>query len=201
MHLRSHFRIGFIVLISAIGLAACQSAQAIVFLPSVDIDEVFDPFTMDGEFTVHNNTSEDVFAFVVANDTATDSFSGVNFWNSAIISRSLWEEGFDFFMGLPEWTAPDTSSIDWDSTFGAEFNQAIAYWAADLLEVSGTPIASETTEGPFFFSSELPASPFIAFGATGNTVGQGSTNVVPEPTAAWLLLTALVCLVGSYRNR
>ena len=180
---------------------------------AVIIDETFDAGLGQGEFTVTNNSGEGLFAFFVGNETATGadkSDPALAAWRPSLISRAQWETGSIAFpepsRGGPivdvfaTWTAPDTTTISWDATFGVGTTQALGYWVDGFNEVPQTPIADGTTQAGFIFYAPSPNSPFIAFGANG-IIGQGNTSVVPVPAAVWLFGSGLLGLAGVARRR
>jgi len=175
-------------------------------IQAVQINESFNPIFNEGEFTVINDSVDDIFAFFVANNNAlqADKAGGpvLDSWRPAVTTRSDWVNGI-VFSALREsiWTPPDTSQIDWDNVFGATFDRALAYWSDGFLEIPQASIAAGSTENGFLFISDTPASPWIAFGVNG-TVATGVTNntVVPAPTAVWLFGSGVVGLAGLFRR-
>jgi len=166
-----------------------------------------------GYFAVTNNsTATNLHAFAVANDSFTEVWTASSSeWVAQLIGRAEWEVGFAWaaafgspiFDGPDGWTPPDTSSVTWDTYFGSAYDQ-VALYATGFDLGGGTyanmPIAPGDTNDQFFFSSEGPASPFVAFGPDG-ILGSGETTVVPIPPAVWLLGSAVIGLIAVGRPR
>lgn len=163
-----------------------------------------------GEFTVINNSSSDIYAFFVANNTAHqadktynefDSVTGspiLESWNPTVITRADWESGNINFPEsnpfLEVWTPPDTTQISWDDTFGPNATKAFGYWTDGFFEVAQRAILSGETVSGFLFYSLVPNSPAVAFGKDGDIVALGHTTVVPLPGTIWLFSFGLVFL-------
>jgi len=183
---------------------------------AVTINETFDPELQVGQYSVNNNSTEAVYAFVVGNNTATFTDGGEfqdvvlpEIWSSDIIYRADWVNGNSIFGygAVNSWTVPDTSTLSWDSIFGIDILQVVSYWVVDdtaaIFGISGTstPILPGEVRSQFTFEASLPASPFIAFGQNGGTVDQGETiTAVPVPAAAWLFVSGLLGFAGAARK-
>lgn len=209
-----------------------QTAFAVATVPSVTVIEDFVPGAERGQFTVTNNSSQAVYAFAVGNNNANQTlgWSGENsvleqlipsselnnLWSSNVITRSSWEaNNRDFGLGKyanGAWAVPDTSTLDWDTLFGSQFNQVVAYWvigsnAPLLVNTPGSvsnPILSGDTQSHFFFFSDQAFSPFVAFGQSGTIIagGQtGNTTVIPIPASFWLLGSALIAFFRFQRRQ
>ncbi len=155
--------------------------------------------------------SEPTWAFGVGNDSIEDtSVSGIasidgleanDHWVSALISRTSWDQGFNFDSIRPigatppssfaidtavtswQWGTSDSVAFYWLSEAGADANQPLAVLQA------GTPYDA------FRFFTSGPNSPFAAFGAAdGGTIVTGETivTVIPEPSS-WALMV-IACL-------
>ena len=218
------FRMIFVCFFIAVSSMLPLQANAFTTAPTVEILEIFDASVGEGEYIVTNNSGEDIYAFFVGNNQATQTDKGdnplLNSWNSRVITRDVWESGsipfpVDLFLRShhsedPDdieptfplenaWTPPVTTILSWDNIFGAGFTQAVGYWSDGFREIPQTHIENGSTENGFLFSSPVPASPFIAFGNNGIT-GQGTTTVVPLPSAILLFGSGLLGFVGLKRK-
>lgn len=202
------------------------SAQALTIADPVTIDETFDPGSGSGSFTVNNVSAPDIYAFAVGNNGAM-SASGQGggllipslliggpgapeAWGADVIQRSDWDTNSSSFGSgaSTSWSVPDTSTLAWDSLFGSQFTQIVAYWVVDdgvtITDISGTisaPIATGTSASHFSFQSTFAASPFATFDQNGSVSATGNTQVVPVPAAVWLFGSGLLGLVGIARRR
>jgi len=197
---------------SATLLAAASNVQA------VTISEAwvnYDPLIGGGEaeYTVTNDTSSAIYAFIVGNDVATNSWSENNGWNSNIVSSFEWDNpeinmSINFLGGVDN--PIYTNELGAFSTLFAGFEQAIMYtfnvYNQNGLDANpdALPIASGATRGGFSFTTEILASPFIAIDQSGNIVGSGNAvhvPAVPVPAAVWLFGSGLLGLVGFARRK
>lgn len=201
--------VGFALSAVVMGLSA--SAQA------VSINEIYDPFTGEGRFDVFNNSSSGLYMFAVANDGVNSSWSNRPDWATGIVQKADWNadalNAINSSMApwggeATGWTLPTIGTNSWDGLFGATTNQVVVYltgfnfydfagYADDHLAPGGASL------NEFRFSTNFPASPFVAWDGNGNILAQGNTShtVVPVPAAIWLLGSGLLGLAGVVRRR
>lgn len=183
---------------------------------AISINETFitPPFygPGDAEFTVTNDTGSDIYAFFVANDDATNTWTNNNGWNDTIMSSFEWNDANTNINYLGGYDNPVyTSSIgSFDELFSG-YNQVLMY-TFNYYNFNGLdsnpdaqPIANGTTVGGFNFTTQILASPFVAIDLNGTIVGSGQAthgvSSVPVPAAAWLFASGLLGLVGFSRRK
>ena len=88
----------------------------------------------------------------------------------------------------------DGSEFEWMSGLFAEHSKAFVYW----MDESGDPLPSGATSG-FMGTTNLPSSPFAVL-LDDDTKITGDTNVVPIPSAIWLLGSGIIGIMGFRRN-
>ena len=165
-----------IVGLTALAALCSTGAMAGVATPATTIDEVFNNQTQVGEFTVHADEpdDDDIYAFVVANDDATNSSIGNAFlWSTSLVIDEDWNDGTFVFAGAEQWTPPDTTAIaNAFATLFPNFTQAIAYWETSdpNLEESVDPILDGGWQDGWFFTTEVPSSPFIVIDSGGEYI-------------------------------
>jgi len=173
--------------------------------------ESFDPELGYGvaEYTVSNNSGSAIYAFVVGNNDATNVWSNNNGWNSTTIDAFEWNDAETNINYLGAIDNPVfTSSLGKFEDLFTGYSQALMY-SFNYFNQKGLnanpdaqPIASGSTVGGFFFTTEELASPFIAIDINGNIVGSGEAiNAVPVPAAIWLFGSGLLGLVGIARRK
>lgn len=194
------------------------SANAVTIVPNLLVNEVYDPPTGTGYFNVSNSAlSEGMYAFAVANDYVTYSYSTRPNWYTTIVQKTDWDSsGWEAVTGPGStpvgWTFPVVGSNSWDGYFGASTNQAVFYVTGVSTSVgleSGEAVYADDHLAPgassineFRFSTMQPASPFVAWTQDGSVLAQGNTleTVVPVPAAVWLLGSGLLGLIGVARR-
>ena len=175
------------------------------------INEVLEPPSDPGNAysgTFFITPSESTWAFGVGNDSIQDtSISGIAFidgleandhWISALISKTSWDNGFNFDSIRPIGASPpssfsvDTTSVPWQ--WGGSTYVAF-YWLSEAGNDPGNPLAvlqSDTEYNAFKFFTDGPNSPFATFSeADGGDITTGETivTIVPEPSS-------LACVVS-----
>ncbi len=137
------------------------------------------------EFSVTNNTGDDVYMIAVGNNNAVVIFERpdlVTTWKGDNCYPSQW--GLDCPNPYPiDWTSPDFSAPPYATLFGTS-SQALIYYVMG----SNPPIATGTTFDGFRWMPAAPnraaasrsvtteASPFVAYNGAGAIVAQGTTN-------------------------
>lgn len=180
----------------------CTSLLALSNVSSaVTVQETFIPdSTTTAEYTVTNDSAQDIYAFAVGNDTATETWTTIKVWNTYIVSEYNWNNDavtLNFDDG-----SVSTSSIGVFSDLFAGSAYALLYtYDAGLIEIGNgpnwSPIYSGTTIGGFMFTTEQLASSFVAIDGAGGIVAQGEarhTSAVPVPAAVWLFGSGLIGL-------
>lgn len=207
--------VGFTLSAVVMGLSA--SAQAIMVAP-VSINEIYDPSTGEGHFDVFNNSSSGLYMFAVANDGVKSSWSNRPDWATGIVQKADWNADALNAINLSMapwtgmaptgWTLPTIGTNSWDSLFGASTNQVVVYMTGiDFFDVASYAdnhlVPGGASLNEFRFSTNLLASPFVAWDENGNILMQGNTSetVVPVPAAIWLLGSGLLGLAGVARRR
>lgn len=164
--------------------------------------------------------SETTWAFGVGNEAIQDtsisgiaSIDGVNangHWISTLISKSTWQNGYDFNSIRPIGaSAPSTFSIDTTNVpWQWGDNEYVAfYWLSEADAVPNGPLAvlqAGTEYDAFHFFTSGPNSPFAAFSeADGGKITSGETvvTIVPEPSTAALLISAVVIAARRFNRR
>lgn len=192
------------------------SANAVTIVPNLLVNEVYDSTTGTGYFNVSNSVlSGGMYAFAVANDGVTSSYSTRPNWYTTIVQKTDWDSsGWQAVTGpgsMPVgWTFPVVGSNSWDSYFGASTNQAVFYVTGVSFGLSsGATVYADDNLAPgassineFQFSTMQLASPFVAWTQDGSVLAQGDTleTVVPVPAAVWLLGSGLLGLIGVARR-
>ena len=162
--------------------------------------------------------SQPLWAFGVGNDAIQDtSISGIasidglaakDHWISSLISRTSWENAFNFDSIRPIGATPpssfsiDTTTVAWQ--WGS--NDYVAfYWLSEAGSDSLNPQAvlqTGTEYDAFRFFTGAPNSPFAAFTqADGGLILAGETivTIIPEPSTALLLMIGLLGLAINRR--
>jgi len=195
------------LLLTGLFLAA-SSAQAVI------IEEqwlAYEPLIGGGEaeYTVTNNSGSDIYAFFVANDTATNSWSNNNGWRSNIIDAFEWNDAATHINYLGAIDNPVyTRELGLFGDLFTGYKQVIMY-TFNYYNLNGLatnpdalPIAAGTIRGEFNFTTEELASPFVAIDQNGNIVDTGeAVHVVPVPAAVWLLGSGLIGLASVARRK
>lgn len=199
-----------------------SSAHAISITEAIVEDIPFyDPPTAGniyGEFTVTNDTANDVYLFAVATVDPIMAFSNLGpfspdsmGWTTVAMTPTEWNtstlDGSDFWLIQPDNPRRLTTDLgSFNTVFGSEYNGVFLY--AYQNELSSRSIAAGATESGFYFESTALGSPYIAYAldASGNPVeliSGVSTHVsaVPLPAAAWLFITGLVSMGVMGRRR
>jgi len=197
-------------------LTAVLSAPA---FGATTIDEVLEPpgtpgNAWSGTFIV--TPSETLWAFGVANDQIQDtSISGIasidgleanDHWISALISRTGWDNGFDFDGIRPIGATPPSSFSMTTNAGNWQWGTAgyvAFYWLSEAGSDAANPLAvlqpNESYDAFKFFTSG-PASPFAAFAAAdGNApgaviLGETAVTIVPLPAGVYLFAGGLLAL-------
>lgn len=186
-------------IVSILIYAPTSLAIAVGPTPNATVTEVFNLSNGQGQFTLDNQTGNDIYAFVVANNQATSASS--NFWGADVISISDWVNGYTF-TNVPGviWTVPDTAQLNWNDFF-LGFTQVVAYWVIDNPQ--SIPVLNGASSSDFFFQSTAPNSPFIVIDNSGNVVTSGDTSVttVPIPATVWMFVSGILALFGMNRSR
>lgn len=145
-------------------------------------------------FTLINESSQDIYAFVFPHSRASTAYND-NGWSSQVVSRTEWEDGSFSFTGAAGWNAPSPSSIDLEQAFPEAVahgvQQVVAFWVA-----SGTlsPVGpGDILDG--FWTDVTPAGELngIVLGVDGSWSEIGVSSV-PLPLPAHLFLVSLLAL-------
>jgi len=187
---------------------ATSSAQAVI------IEEQwtdYDPLIGGGEaeYTVINDSGSSIYAFFIANDTATNNWSTNNGWDSRNIFASEWDSPdstINYLGGVdnPIFTAELGLFSDLFTGYEQVLMYTFNYYNQNGLDANpdALPIAAGDTVGGFFFTTEELASPFVAIDQSGAIVGAGeAVHVVPVPAAVWLFGSGLIGLAGISRRK
>ena len=137
-----------------------------------------------------------------------DGLEANNHWISALISRSSWDNGFDFDSirpigaSAPSSFSIDTSSVSWQ--WGSTDSVAF-YWLSEAGDDASNPLAvlqAGTEYDAFKFFTSGPNSPFATFSEadggniiTGETIVNGG-DAIPEPSTFVLLGIGGIALIG-----
>lgn len=175
-----------------------QNASAITIPPggSAQVDERFNPLTLQGAYSVTNNSNFSLFAVAIGNNTATSALTTRANWSAQLVSAALWNDTLTSIFGNQP-----SGVLTFDQYF-ANYLSANVYYTT-----SGNTIGAGTTTGyEFLYSALTPNSPFVAFyqnanGGIQTFTGIANVNSVPLPAAAWLFASALIGLVGSIKRR
>jgi hypothetical protein len=174
-------------------------------LTATVINEILVPPSTPGNAyggTFFITPSEPTWAFGVGNDEIQDtSISGIasidgleanDHWISSLISRTSWDNGFNFDSIRPIGASPpssfsiDTSSVAWQ--WGSSTYVAF-YWLSEAGADSNNPLAvlqAGTEYDAFRFFTSGPNSPFATFddSSGGNIItGETIVTIVPEPSS------------------
>jgi len=187
---------------------AASSAQAVI------IEEQwtnYDPLIGAGEaeYTVTNDSGSSIYAFFIANDTATNNWSTNNGWDSRNILANEWDNPastINYLGGVdnPVYTAELGLFSDLFIGYEQVLMYTFSYYNQNGLDANpdALPIAAGDTVGGFFFTTQELASPFIAIDQSGAIVGAGeAVHVVPVPAAVWLFGSGLLGFVGIARRK
>lgn len=197
----------FRVILGVVLIFTFNSANAVVAIGNVSVDEAFDAATGIGSYNVINNSMETIHFLAVGHSNAQDALAERSNWVGGTVSEQRWNDGLFLGLGLEtvsEIPLINTADFNFDEFF-PDSSVVNVYFNSDVyLEgaVGEQGIASgETTGFQFFYDANFPASEFVAFGSSG-TAFSGSANVVsnvPVPAAVWLFASGLIGLVG-YRK-
>ncbi len=182
----------FKTLISAsLLMLAANAAQAVI------INEAWTWYDPDlglgeGEFTVINDSTTDIYAFAVANDAPAGSLpsawdSSVA-WEATLVSDTEWDAGIDMYF----WDGASSSivsTLDIGSFADLFPGYGSAFLYSYFTELSRAPIAAGTTERGFLFGAGLLGSPFVSIDFNGAIVDAHEAvhvSAVPLPAAVWL---------------
>ncbi|HEX5131411.1 MAG TPA: hypothetical protein VFX92_02870 [Candidatus Krumholzibacteria bacterium] len=154
----------------------------------VNVSEVYtvDPFYESGgyyEFTVDNNSGDDLYFVAVGNTGGQVVFTRpdlVGVWGPDYCYPDSWGPDCPSFYGV-SWTPPDLSGSVFSDLFGAS-EQVLTYVA-----IGGTPIANGTSFSGFRWMPPAPnataapattaaGSPFAVYNGNGELVAQGTTS-------------------------
>jgi len=169
----------------------------------VTIDETYDFSTGQGRYEV--TTEGFLDAFGVVNNIATTVFTDVNSirpgWMGALVRKDFWdgvnEPKFEWGVDIGDQIVGFDEFGSFESVFGIGAEVATFYYLFDHFEDGILP---NETDDRFLYAAPGPNSTFVAF--SGNTiVATGNTNLVPEPSTAFLLLGMSVWFLGVVRNR
>lgn len=164
-----------------------------------------------GEFTVNNDTSNDIFAFAVATHdpilafTDTSPFSQTSLgWTSVALTADEWNsstlDGSDFWLVQPDNARKLTTDFgSFEALFGTEYSGAFLYAYQNGL--SSSTITAGSTQSGFYFETTSLGSPYMAFSLDDNNnplalITGESVHVssVPLPAAAWLFISGLISI-------
>lgn len=201
---------GAILALSLAGSASATTINEVLVPPSTPGN------AWNGTFEI--TPSQPLWAFGVGNDLTQDtSISGISFidglkardhWISSLISRTSWNNGFNFDSIRPIGATPpssfsmDTSTVPWQ--WGASSFVAF-YWLSEAGSDPANPQAvlqTGTQYDAFKFFTSGPASPFAAFTQPdgSGTILSGDTIVIIVPGPATGAL-ACIGLGGLLRRR
>ena len=189
-------------LVSLTGPAMATTIDEVLVLPTPPGN------AWSGTFAI--TPSQPLWAFGVGNDAIQDtSISGISFidgleandhWISSLISRSSWDNGFNFDSIRPIGATPpssfsmDTSIVPWQ--WGANTYVAF-YWLSEDGDDPGNPLAvlqPGTPYDAFKFFPDAPGSPFAAF-----TQADGGGSIIPGETIEIIVptpMTGILLLIG-----
>lgn len=203
-------------------VSSLSSAYAITITEAIVEDiRLYDPPPAGhiyGEFTVTNDTANDIFLFAVATVDPVMAFSEVSpfslssmGWTTVAMTATEWNtstlDGNDFWLAQPDNTRRLTTDFgSFNTVFGSGYNGVFLY--AYQNELSSRAIAAGATESGFYFESTALGSPYIAYSldANGNPlelITGESTHIsaVPLPTAVWLFIMGLVSMGVMVRRK
>lgn len=187
---------------------------------AVIIQEAFDPGTGQGEYTVVNNSSFDIFAFAVRNDAlfnvSVAAGDRLDAWVGFQISRDQWDAndvgGDPVFAALAS-EIPTPTLASFESLFGpgTTADSLVAFYVLTQIDPGPysaiTTINARTTEDGFLFEADSFASPYVLFGLDFSSgpdpvlvTQQGVTQLasqIPAPAALPLFGAGLVILLWS----
>ena len=166
-------------------LLTASSSHAVVALPPVTIDEIFNAGTGVGAYSVTNNSGYELFAFAVGSHNANSAWvEGRSWWSGDNLTESEWNAGVSF------WSLEvNTSQFPYSNYFSG-YAKANLYFNFDGQHIQN----GETTGYQFFYSAAYPASSFVAFYYDNNEVKTitGQASVVPVPGAAILFVSGVL---------
>lgn len=172
--------IGFLLLLTT------SSSHAVVALPAVTIDEIFNSSTGDGAYSVTNHSGYELFAFAVGSNSANSAWvNGRSWWTGGNLTESEWNEGISF------WSLDLSTSQFPYSDYFSGYAKANFYYNFDGQHIQN----DETTGYQFFYSAAYPDSSFVAFYYDNNNVVQtitGQASVVPVPGTAILFASGVL---------
>lgn len=176
----------FTHIIGLLMLLTASSSYAVVALPMVAIDEIFNSSTDKGAYSVTNNSGYELFAFAVGSNSANSAWvDGRSWWAGDNLTESEWNGGLSF------WSLDvNTSQFPYSDYFSG-YSSANLYFNFDGQHIQN----GETTGYQFFYSATYPASSFVAFYYDSNDVVQtitGQASVVPVPGAAILFASGVL---------
>lgn len=187
------------VVVAGLFLVA-SSAQAVIVEETV-LSGGGSASYVEGEFAIINNTSTDIYAFVVAMNDSIIANTTTLGWDAQVVYAEDWD--FYTTMDLNLEVATPTASLGtFDSLFPG-FNSAFLYSYNALLPSTGV-IAAGTSAGGFYFGAGALYSPFIAIDGFGQVIDAHNTvhvSAVPLPAAIWLFGFGLSALGLVARRR
>ena len=197
------FKPSFFFALCLAAIFAGPVSAGVISEPTVTIDELFNPDTLEGQFDVQVGGGSPVLEGFAVGLTNVDSVSTpLTGWVSLLISQAAWDADMD----LSPTIGFSVSTLEFGPSFFSLFgdaDDAAFYSITDATEVNA--LSSGEMSDQFFYMGIEPSSPYIAFNypPIGNPfVSSGDTTVtiVPVPPAVALLAVPLVGL-GFLRRR
>jgi len=178
-------------------IVAASSANAVAFNP-IAITETYNELTHIGSYSVTNHSGDEVFAFALGNNVATDASTTYrNHWSAITLTEAEWNKGVYLggnYINLEGGIGFNTSEVPFQNAFPG-YTKANVYSMIDDTNI----LPGETTGYEFFYNATLPASPFLVMFNSGG-VSAGQATVVPLPNALVLFATGLMGFIGYKRK-
>lgn len=180
-------------------MAAASSANAVaIFIDPVTITETYNELTHVGSYSVTNQSDDEIFAFALGNNVATDASTTYrNHWSAITLTEADWNKGVFLggnYINLEGGIGFNTSEVPFQNVF-AGYSKVNVYSMIDDTNI----LPGETTGYEFFYNATLPASPFLVMFNSGG-VRSGQATVVPLPNALMLFATGLLGFIGFKRK-
>ncbi len=197
-------RCGFVVLFLMMALFLWTApAMSATVASDLTITEEWGHGGFNGAYFTVNTTLNNIEAFAVGNDQATDAFIDSSDWYGTTSPPPAGWVGTIAYKGegnwyYSVWEGGGFSSIALTWLDGAaEFD---SYASAFLFYGSSENTLSAGFTDGFCGSTEFPMSPFAAHTTIGTTI-TGETSAVPIPGAVWLLGSGIMGMMAIRRRK
>jgi hypothetical protein len=204
-------------------VSPCLDGNTVICITENQIDENM------VQYTIANNSEQQIYAFGVTNSNSSKAYSEENFWEGFQFSQKDWDRGIsirffnvtgkdgerdirDFKIswatgGVAGRVAEEgyTELGSFASLFGEEEDYVNFYWNLTLshVEMKSNPLNPKGGYLDDFYFTGQANSNFAVFGASGNVLASNleATAAVPEPETYAMFLAGLGLLGFAKRRK